>query len=98
MSAVLGGVAQHRILAGDVREAPEIGGIGELVAAGLNTLVATCTNNEGIITSDVFSLMVAVVLVTTLVTPMLLKWSFREEPLPSLQLDFGDEQEVLAIG
>jgi hypothetical protein len=47
MAAVLGGIAQDRILAGDVREAPEVGDIGELRAAGRDALVAARADDEG---------------------------------------------------
>ena len=97
VSKIMGCGIGARIAGLPRREALQIG-CGMISRGEVGLIVAAIGVQQGIITSDVFSLMVAVVLVTTLVTPMLLKWSFREEPLPSLQLDFGDEQEVLAIG
>lgn len=52
MPAVLGGVAQDGVLAGDMREATEIRGVGELRTTGFNPLVASRADGEGITASD----------------------------------------------
>ena len=52
MTAVLGGIAQHGVLTGDVREAAEVGGVGELRPAGLHALVAARADGEGVALGD----------------------------------------------
>ena len=43
-----GGVSEHCVLAGDVRETTEVGGVGELRATGLHALVTACADREGV--------------------------------------------------
>ena len=52
MATILRRVAQHGVLAGDMREAPETCGIGELCPAGLDPLVAARADGEGIALAD----------------------------------------------
>lgn len=52
MPAVSGGIAQDRILAGDIGKAPEVGDIGELRATGRDALVAPGADREGVYPGD----------------------------------------------
>ena len=79
------------------REAIQVG-CGMISRGEVGLIVASLGVQNQIVDTNVFSLTVAVVLVTTLVTPILLKWSFKTEPLPSLHLALEPEDEVLAIG
>src|SRR5690606_15021736 len=45
-------IAQHEVVAGDMREAAEVDGIGELFAAGREAPVATGTRNERVARND----------------------------------------------
>ena len=73
------------------RESLQIGA-GMVSRGEVGLIVAAIGMQQGIVGADVFSLMVVVVLATTLVTPMLLKWTFRAPALPVLA--FEDEQLV----
>ena len=52
MPAIFGGIAQHRVLARDMREASEVGSVGELRPADLHALVAARADGEGIVLGD----------------------------------------------
>ena len=52
MAAVLAGIAQDRILAGDVGEAPKVGDIRELGVAGCDALVAARAGDEAVALGD----------------------------------------------
>lgn len=52
MATVLAGIAQHGILAGDVGEAPEVGDIRKLRAAGGDPLVATRPREKAVALRD----------------------------------------------
>ncbi len=86
-----------RIAGLNQREALQVG-CGMISRGEVGLIVASLGVQNHIVDTNVFSLTVAVVLVTTLVTPVLLKWSFKTEPLPSRNLALKPEDEVLAIG
>jgi hypothetical protein len=47
---------------------------------------------QGIIKSDLFTVMVFVVVLTTLITPSMLKWSFKgEKPVDDADLEIEEE-------
>ena len=52
VAAILGRVSEDGVLAGDMREAAEVGGVGELRAAGLDPLVAARTDREDVTFGD----------------------------------------------
>jgi Kef-type K+ transport system membrane component KefB len=81
------------------RESLQIG-CGMVSRGEVGLIVAAIGIQEGIVGTDVFSLTVAVVLFTTLATPILLKWSFRAPalPIPSIHLEPEEDREVMALG
>jgi Kef-type K+ transport system membrane component KefB len=80
------------------RESLQVGA-GMVSRGEVGLIVAAIGIQQGIVGTDVFSLTVAVVLATTLITPILLKLSFRATPaLPSFHLEHEEERDVLAIG
>jgi Kef-type K+ transport system membrane component KefB len=64
------------------REALQLG-VGMVSRGEVGLIVASVGMNNGIIGPDVFAVTVIVVLITTLVTPLLLRLTFRSEPPPS---------------
>jgi Kef-type K+ transport system membrane component KefB len=60
-------------------------GLGMISRGEVGLIVASVGIREGIIGEDLFAVTVLMVLVTTLVTPILLRWSFNHEaaPLPA---------------
>jgi Kef-type K+ transport system membrane component KefB len=61
------------------REALQLG-VGMVSRGEVGLIVASVGINNGIIGSDVFAVTVIVVLITTLVTPLLLRLAFRSDP------------------
>lgn len=57
-------------------------GIGMISRGEVGLIVAGVGASEGLLPPDLFSLIVLMVLVTTLVTPLLLRWSFSREEAP----------------
>ncbi len=76
VTKVIGGGLGERVGGLPAREALQVGA-GMVSRGEVGLIIATIGMQKGIIGADVFSMTVAVVLCTTLVTPMLLKWSFR---------------------
>ncbi|HYF62761.1 MAG TPA: cation:proton antiporter, partial [Herpetosiphonaceae bacterium] len=57
-------------------------GLGMISRGEVGLIVASVGIREGIIGQDLFAVTVLMVLVTTLVTPILLRWSFNREAPP----------------
>lgn len=60
------------------RESLQVG-LGMISRGEVGLIVASVGIRQGIITEEVFSITVLMVLVTTLVTPLLLRWAFSKE-------------------
>jgi Kef-type K+ transport system membrane component KefB len=82
-SKVVGAGAGGRLTGFDQRSALRLG-IGMVSRGEVGLIVAALGVTNGIITQEIFAAVVFVVIVTTVVTPPLVKWSFAE-PKPSEQ-------------
>lgn len=70
-------------------------GLGMISRGEVGLIVASVGIRQGIIGEDVFAMTVLMVLVTTLVTPLLLRWSFGNEQTPKDQQKPKSEKPVL---
>jgi len=69
-------------------------GIGMVSRGEVGLIVAAIGVNKGIIAKDIFAAIVLVVLVTTVVTPPLVRWSFaRPSPIDPRLLENMDGGE-----
>ena len=73
--ALLGGFSQ--------REALQLG-VGMMSRGEVGLIVASVGVSEGLIQPDTFSAVVGVVILTTILTPLLLRWLFTSGPKPSV--------------
>lgn len=76
----IGGCGLGALWAGFDRRAALQVGCGMVSRGEVGLIVATVGISSGIIGPDLFAITVVVVLATTLVTPLLLRWSFAGEP------------------
>lgn len=60
-------------------------GIGMISRGEVGLIVASVGLQVGLLQNEIFTTIVAMVLVTTLITPPLLRWSFRSQPGESLK-------------
>lgn len=60
-------------------------GIGMISRGEVGLIVASVGLQAGLLQNEIFTTIVAMVLVTTLITPPLLRWSFRSQPGESLK-------------
>jgi Kef-type K+ transport system membrane component KefB len=58
-------------------------GLGMISRGEVGLIIAAIGIGYGILTEEVFTVIVFVVLVTTIMTPPLVRWSFRERPAPA---------------
>jgi Kef-type K+ transport system membrane component KefB len=87
IGARLGGVPR--------REALQIG-IGMVSRGEVGLIVASVGIAAGIIGQELFAATVVMVLVTTLVTPLLLRWSFRRPAANAPSVSDGTEQPLIS--
>ncbi len=66
------------------KEALQVG-LGMISRGEVGLIVASVGIRQGIIGEDIFAMTVLMVLVTTLVTPLLLRWSFGDEQKPKAE-------------
>jgi Kef-type K+ transport system membrane component KefB len=59
-------------------------GVGMMSRGEVGLIVASVGVSKDLIQSDTFSALVGVILITTLLTPLLLRWLFSSEPKPSV--------------
>jgi Kef-type K+ transport system membrane component KefB len=77
------------------REALQIG-IGMISRGEVGLIVASVGIAAGVIGQDLFAATVVMVLVTTLVTPLLLRWSFRRLATQAANGSDGSEQSLVS--
>jgi Kef-type K+ transport system membrane component KefB len=77
-SKVIGAGAGAKAGGTSWREALRVG-VGMVSRGEVGLIVAGVGVSSGVIGADVFTVAVIVVLVTTLVTPLLLRWTFRDQ-------------------
>jgi Kef-type K+ transport system membrane component KefB len=77
------------------REALQIG-IGMISRGEVGLIVASVGIAAGFIGQDLFAATVVMVLVTTLVTPLLLRWSFRRPAIQAANGTEGSEQSLVS--
>jgi Kef-type K+ transport system membrane component KefB len=87
IGARLGGVGN--------REALQIG-VGMVSRGEVGLIVASVGIAAGIIGQELFAATVVMVLVTTLVTPLLLRWSFRRRATEVANVTDGSEQPLIS--
>lgn len=78
------GAGGGSVLAGFNRTSAMRVGLGMISRGEVGLIIASIGVGYGILTADVFTVIVFVVLVTTIITPPLVRWSFRE-PEPKLE-------------
>ena len=61
-------------------------GLGMISRGEVGLIIASVGVGFGILQAEVFTVVVFVVLVTTLITPPLVRWSFKEQGHPTGQL------------
>lgn len=78
------GAGGGSILGGFNRTSAMRVGLGMISRGEVGLIIASIGVGYGILTADVFTVIVFVVLVTTIITPPLVRWSFRE-PEPNVE-------------
>ncbi|MFN8376418.1 MAG: cation:proton antiporter [Anaerolineae bacterium] len=86
VSKLLGVMAGTRSAGFDWRGSLRVG-VGMISRGEVGLIIAAIGVNAGILAPEVFAVVVFVVLVTTLITPPLLRWSFREKAIEVAPMD-----------
>jgi Kef-type K+ transport system membrane component KefB len=72
-------------------------GLGMISRGEVGLIIASIGVGYGILSPEVFTVVIFVVLVTTLITPPLVRWSFREEP-PTATPNLDEPQSLVSEG
>ncbi|MBZ4646189.1 MAG: hypothetical protein PWR27_1099 [Petroclostridium sp.] len=88
---IAGSGAGAKIMGFTTKQSLQIG-IGMVSRGEVALIVTNIGLKQGIIKSDLFTVMVFVVVLTTLITPSMLKWSFKgEKPVDDADLEIEEE-------
>jgi Kef-type K+ transport system membrane component KefB len=87
--AKIGGAGLGGMLTGFPRQSALRLGIGMISRGEVGLIVAAIGISSGIVTEEIFSAIVLVIIVTTIVTPPLVRWSFASEQASGKPLQEG---------